>query len=118
MKHFKHISDVAQYAIKRCCDVEINDDVLTFSPVAIRASGPSIACLCGWDDTGAILEGVYMFDADGELHEFPWSAIPDAIVKDFEQQYAEDCAERAAAYVAGKGEWLYEQARDRAEDAA
>ena len=117
VKHFESIDALRKYAETRRCGVEVYEDTLMFSPIT-TASGPNIACLFGWDYECAILEAVYIIDPDGDCHLFPWSAIPDQIVADFEEQYAEDCAERAAAYEDGKGEWLYEQARDRAEDAA
>jgi hypothetical protein len=114
VKHFESIDALRKYAETRRCGVEVYEDTLMFSPIT-TASGPNIACLFGWDDTGAMLEGVYIFDIDGELHVFPWSAIPDFIVKDFEQQYAEDCAERAAAAQEARAdaelEWQREQAR-------
>jgi hypothetical protein len=117
VKHFKTLTDLRDHATSRRCEVEVYEDTLMFSPIT-TAAGPSIACLFGWDEQGAILEAVYVIDPEGDCHLFPWSAIPDQIVAGFEEQYAEDCAERAAAYEDAKGEWLYEQARDRAEDAA
>jgi hypothetical protein len=118
MKHFESIDALRKYAAERGCDVELDDDLLLFHVAPGRDAGPSTACLFGWDDTGAILEGVYMFGSDGELDEFPWGKIPDSTVADIEERYANDCAERAAAYKDAKGEYQWEQARDRAEDAA
>jgi hypothetical protein len=118
MKHFESIDALRKYAETWRCDVETYDDVLMFSPVGTRAAGPNIACLFGWDEQGAILEAVYVIDSDGDCYLFPWSAIPDQIVADFEEQYMEDYESRLAAYQDGEAEYKYEQARDRAKDAA